>query len=104
MTGTAQTETLQSGKMVNLNHSQEGLFAMSDEEFTVIIENPIPVKKAAEITGLKESRIQQLCREYQETEGISGLKSKKFGRDWQVERQSAEEYERSNRGPKPESD
>ena len=69
----------------------------------ITIEDPITVEVAAEITGLTDSRIRQLCIEYQSSNGISGLKSKKFGRDWQIEREAAEAYERTNKGPKPES-
>lgn len=71
-----------------------------DEEFSVVISDPISVTEAAEIIGVTVSRIQQLCREYQETKSEKGLKSKKMGRDWWLERESAEDYERTNRGPK----
>lgn len=81
-------------------HRQKGLQPM-DEEFKVVINDPITAKEAVAITGVSDSRIQQLCREYKETKGEGGLKSKKFGHIWQIERESAEEYERTNRGPKP---
>ena len=75
---------------------------MSDEEkFEVVIEDAITVREAAQIAGIVESRVRQLCREYQETQGDSGLKSKKWGHYWQVERLVAERYERTTRGPKP---
>lgn len=69
----------------------------------ITIEDPITVEMATSITGLKAPRIRELCREYRDTNGESGLKSKKFGRDWQIERSAAEDYERTNRGPKPET-
>ena len=74
---------------------------MSD--FKVEITDPITVIEAMKITGLSDTRVQQLCRQYQDTEGQKGLKSKKFGRDWQIERNAATEYERTKRGPKPET-
>lgn len=92
-------------------HAEAQLQRMVDSEcvatkgfsMSVTIDNPITVAKAAEITGLKPARVQQLCREFQKTKGASGLKSKKFGRDWQIEKEAAEAYERTNRGPKPET-
>ena len=74
---------------------------MPDEEmFAVVIEDAITVREAARIAEIAESRVRQLCREYQETRGESGLKSKKWGHYWQVERAAAEGYDRSTRGPK----
>ena len=76
---------------------------MSEEkDFEVTIENPITVSDAAKLAKLSKERIQQLCRMYQATKGESGLKSKMFGHIWQVEKEAAENYERTNRGPKSE--
>lgn len=95
MTSTNHASTIES-KMVKLNHFVDGN-AMS-EGFNVEIEHPISVSEAVKITGVKGSTIRYLCRQYQQTQGSKGLKSAKWGRDWQIEKQAAEDYERTNRG------
>lgn len=53
----------------------------------------ITTKEAAEIMGVAASNVRYLCKNERIT-------CRKFGIAWQVSKQDAEEYVRSNRNPK----
>jgi hypothetical protein len=97
MTSTNHHKTLQS-EMSDFAHTK-GYGAMSSE-FHVIIENPISISEAMEITGYGRTQIKRFCIEYQNTRGTSGLKSTKLGNSrtlpWLIERAAAEEFKKKN--------
>lgn len=54
----------------------------------------ITVTEATAIMPVGKAQIQKLCRQYEESDGERGIKSKRVGPIWLVEKHAAEDYER----------
>lgn len=67
------------------NLEQEGKPLMEDSDW-------ILTDKAAELMSLSLDQVQRLCKQYEDTKGEKGIKSKRLGRIWLVSREAAEAY------------
>lgn len=74
----------------NRTHDYTGAISVENETW-------ITTEAAAEIMDVAEETVRRLCREGDK------LKCRKFRRDWQVDRESAEAYQKSE-GGRPKSD